>query len=50
MVRKQMINKDLNDNENSVAAWIVKFLIKRNVKVSIWSSRRTYSTYLGLLL
>ena len=28
-----MINKDLNDNENSVAAWIVKFLVERKVKV-----------------
>ena len=28
-----MINKDLNDNENSVAAWVVKFLVMRNVKV-----------------
>ena len=28
-----MINKDLNDNENSVAAWVVKFLVNRNVKV-----------------
>ncbi len=28
-----MKNKDLNNNDYSVAAWIVKFLIKRNVKV-----------------
>ena len=28
-----MISKDLNDNENSVAAWVVKFLVMRNVKV-----------------
>ena len=33
MVRIAMINKDLNDNENSVAAWIVKFLVERKVKV-----------------
>ena len=28
-----MTIKDLNNNDSSVAAWIVKFLVKRNVKV-----------------
>ena len=43
------MSNDLNNDINSVAAWIVKFLIKRgesNLRITRWA----HTTYMGLLL